>query len=82
VTHGLFIGGAGQVLHDSPLETLLVTNSVPPFRLTPETVRARLTVLDIAPLLAEAVRRLHEGGSLVELMAPRPQPSAPAQRRA
>lgn len=82
VTHGLFIGGAEQVLHDSPLETLLVTNSVPPFRLAPETVRARLTVLDVAPLLAEAIRRLHEGGSLVELAMSPPQPSAPAQRRA
>jgi ribose-phosphate pyrophosphokinase len=82
VTHGLFIGGAEQTLRDSPLETLLVTNSVPPFRVTPETVRARLTVLDVAPLLAEAIRRLHEGGSLVDLMASPAQPSAPAQRRA
>lgn len=82
VTHGLFLGEAERVLGESPLESLLVTNTVPPFRLAPETVRARLTLLDVAPLLAEAIKRLHEGGSLVELMTAAGQPSAPAQRRA
>jgi ribose-phosphate pyrophosphokinase len=69
VTHGLFVGQAEQVLQASALETVLVTNTVPAFRLTPETVRGRLTVLDATPLLAEAIRRLHTGGSLVELLA-------------
>jgi phosphoribosylpyrophosphate synthetase len=28
-------------------------------------------VLDVAPLVAEAIRRLHEGGSINELLADR-----------
>lgn len=82
VTHGLFLGEAERLLRDSPLETLLVTNTVPPFRLTAETIATRLTVLDVTPLLAEALRRLHTGGSLVELLTSAAQPSAPALRRA
>jgi phosphoribosylpyrophosphate synthetase len=45
---------------------VLTTNSVPPFRLSGE-ARARVTVLDVAPFLAEAVRRMHQGGSVVDL---------------
>jgi ribose-phosphate pyrophosphokinase len=59
VTHGLFTGDAERVLAGAGFERLLITNTVPPFRLRPQTVQAHLTVLDAAPLLAEAIRRLH-----------------------
>jgi ribose-phosphate pyrophosphokinase len=49
---------------------VLVTDSVPPFRLPPALLGNRVEVLDSAPLFAEAIRRLHEGGSLVELLQP------------
>ena len=58
-THGLFTGDAERVVREAGFERLIVTNTVPPFRLTPETAEAYLTVLDIAPLVAEAIRRLH-----------------------
>lgn len=64
VTHGLFTGDANRVLEGAEVERLLSTNTVPPFRLPPGSVRDRLTLLDAAPLLAETIRRLHEGGSL------------------
>jgi ribose-phosphate pyrophosphokinase len=67
-THGVFAGTAAQVLADSALETVLVTDSIPPFRLSPALQGRRVEVLDTAPLLAEAIRRLHSGGSLVELL--------------
>jgi ribose-phosphate pyrophosphokinase len=67
-SHGLFIGAAADVLADPALEKLLVTDSVPPFRLPPALLETRVEVLDSAPLFAEAIRRLHEGGSLVELL--------------
>lgn len=67
-THGLFTGGAGTLLEEPALERIVVTNTVPPFRLDPELVQARLEVLDVAPLFAEAVRRIHLGGSLVDLL--------------
>jgi ribose-phosphate pyrophosphokinase len=59
VTHGLFTGEAERTVTGAGFERLVVTNTVPPFRLRPQTVEARLTVLDVAPLLAEAIRRLH-----------------------
>ena len=67
-SHGLFIGAAAKVLADPALEKVLVTDSVPPFRLPPALLGTRVEVLDSAPLFAEAIRRLHEGGTLVELL--------------
>jgi ribose-phosphate pyrophosphokinase len=68
-THGLFVTGAAEAISDPALERVIVLNTVPPFRL-PESVRAdKLTVLDAAPFLGEAIRRLHTDGSLVDLLA-------------
>lgn len=68
-SHGLFNGAAPQVLADPALTGIVVTDTVPPFRLPPGPVRAKLQVLPTAPLFAEAIRRLHAGGSLSELLA-------------
>jgi ribose-phosphate pyrophosphokinase len=59
VTHGLFTGEAERTLGAAGFERLIVSNTVPPFRLQPQTVATRITVIDIAPILAEAIRRLH-----------------------
>ena len=67
VTHGLFTGDAERVVTGVDFDRLVITNTVPPFRLGAAAVQARLTVLDAAPLLAEAIRRLHEDESLEEL---------------
>ena len=67
-SHGLFIGKANQLLADPALDRIVVTDSVPPFRLDPSAVREKLIVLDAAGLFAEAIRRMHEGGSVVELL--------------
>jgi ribose-phosphate pyrophosphokinase len=67
-SHGVFAGAAAEVLADPALEKLLVTDSIPPFRLPSAMLGRRVEVLDSAPLFAEAIRRLHSGGSLVELM--------------
>jgi ribose-phosphate pyrophosphokinase len=64
VTHGLFTGDAERVVTGAGFDRLMITNTVPPFRLQPQTVEALLTVLDAAPLLAEAIRRLHRDESL------------------
>ena len=66
--HGLFNADAASVLSDPMIERVLITDSVP-LRLTPGTVLAnKLEVVSCADLLAEAIRRCHEGGSIVELM--------------
>jgi ribose-phosphate pyrophosphokinase len=67
VTHGLFTGDAERVLAGAGFERLVTTNTVPPFRLRPQTVDAHLAVLDVAPLLAEAIRRLHRDEPLEDL---------------
>jgi hypothetical protein len=73
-SHGLFIGAAAKVLADPALDKVLVTDSVPPFRLPPALLQSRVEVLDSTPLFAEAIRRLHSGGSLVELLEANPSP--------
>jgi len=66
-THGLFTGDAGRTLAEAPLEALWVSDSVGPLGL-PGPAGERLELIPLAPLLAEALRRLHEGGSLGELL--------------
>lgn len=66
-THGVFAGDASRVLGDSVLEKMVVTDSIPPFRLAPEVAERKLVVHSVAPLFAEAIGRLHAGGSVEEL---------------
>jgi len=67
-SHGLFVGDAAEVVADPVFEKVLVTDTVPPFRLPPGLVAEKLLVLDAAPLFAEAIKRIHAGGSIVELL--------------
>lgn len=67
-THGVFAANASQVLAEAPLERVVVTNTIPPFRLTSDVVRNKLIVLDTTWLFAEAIRRIHSDGSIVELL--------------
>ncbi len=68
--HGLFTGAAAEQLADPALDGILITDSVPPLRLEGTPARDRVEVVSVAPLLAETLRRLHEGGSVVELLEP------------
>lgn len=58
--HGLFTGAAGEVLGDERLASIVVTESVPAFRL-PATaaVRSKLVVASAAPLFARAISASH-----------------------
>lgn len=67
-THGIFVGDAAKVVADPAFDSIVVTNTIPPFRLPADLAEKRLTVLDATPLFAEAINRIHSGGSLVELM--------------
>jgi len=67
VTHGVFAGQGSRTLPaESELDQLAVTNTVPPTGFTGKAVGGRLAVLDVAPLLAEAVRRDWGGDSMPE----------------
>ena len=67
-SHGIFVGAANRLLSGTELDQVVVTDSIPPFRLDQDLVRNNLTVLSAVPLFAEAIRRIHAGGSLVELL--------------
>lgn len=69
-THGLFIGGAPELLADPNLSQVVVTATVPPFGIAPKWLGRKVVVLDVAPLLAAALERLHDDGSIVELLEP------------
>ncbi|MGA8816860.1 MAG: ribose-phosphate diphosphokinase [Xanthobacteraceae bacterium] len=68
VTHGLFMPGAETVLADPAIDRVVITDAVPAFRLGSGAARAKLDILPVAPLLAEAVRRLHAGDTLGDLL--------------
>jgi ribose-phosphate pyrophosphokinase len=58
-SHGLFSEKAKDVLSRPHLTKVVVTNTVPPFRLPPDVVREKIIVLDAAKLFAEAIHRIH-----------------------
>ena len=67
-SHGVFGGKATETLSNPALEEIVVTNTIPPFRLASDLVQRKLKVLDASQLFAEAIRRIHSGGSIVELL--------------
>jgi ribose-phosphate pyrophosphokinase len=67
VTHGLFMPGASQVIADPAIDRFVVTDSVPPFRLE-ASARGKIDTIAVAPLLAETIRRLHDGRALTDLL--------------
>ncbi len=69
-THGLFTGDANTILADAALERIVIADTVAPFRLVEGALKAKVTVLSCAALFAEAIRRLHVGGSITDLLEP------------
>ncbi len=63
-THAILSGSALQRIASSPIQELLVTNTIP---LGPEQLSEKIKVLSVAPLIAEAILRIHREHSLSEL---------------
>ena len=63
-THGVFSGGALHRLQSSSLSRVVAMDTIP---LTPESEVSKLTRLPIAPLLGEAIRRIHVNESVSSL---------------
>jgi len=62
-THGVLSGPAMERIERSPLDRLLVTDSLP----MPEGASAKIESISVAPLLGEAIQRIHTGRSVGEL---------------
>jgi ribose-phosphate pyrophosphokinase len=65
-THGVFSNGALDRIEASPITEVIVTDTIP---LPPNANRDRITVLSIAPLFGEAIRRIHRGESVGALFS-------------
>lgn len=63
-THAVLSGPANQRLDDSPIERLIVTNSIPQ---DPKMISKKVTILSVAKLLGEAIARIHDDTSVSEL---------------
>jgi ribose-phosphate pyrophosphokinase len=64
-THAVLSGPAIQRINDSALDELIATNSIALDSKQQEC--KKLTVLSVAPLLADAITRIHEETSLSSL---------------
>ncbi|MBS1188848.1 MAG: ribose-phosphate pyrophosphokinase [Rhodocyclaceae bacterium] len=67
-SHGVFSADAGKVLADPAIDQVVITDSIPPFRLSPDLVQAKVAVLSAAPLFARAIAVMHGGGSITEVL--------------
>lgn len=68
VTHALFAQGADMVLADPAIDRFVVTDSVSVARAGPAATHQKIERIAVAPLLAETIRRLHQGAPLTDLL--------------
>ena len=67
-THGVLCGPAIERLRDAPVDSIIVTDTIP---ITAEKQLPNLVQLSVAPLLAEAIKRIHHDQSISELFRER-----------
>jgi ribose-phosphate pyrophosphokinase len=65
-THGVFSGSALERIAASPIREVIVTDTIP---LPADAQTDRITVLSVAPLFGEAIRRIHRGESVGALFS-------------
>ncbi|GAC1303376.1 MAG: ribose-phosphate pyrophosphokinase [Vulcanimicrobiaceae bacterium] len=65
-THGIFAGDAVRVLTESPIERIIVTNTLPN---TEALLGPKFKVLSIAQILADAIKRITANRSVSELFS-------------
>ncbi len=63
-THAVFCGDALKRLQDAPITSVVITDSIP---LRPELMLPKIRVCSVAPLLAEAIKRIHHDQSISQM---------------
>jgi len=69
--HGLFVGKANEYLDNDFIQNIVVTDTVPPFRITNPRIRRKLIIIPTTDLFASAIRRIHQNESISALIAGR-----------
>jgi ribose-phosphate pyrophosphokinase len=64
VTHGVLCGPAIERLKESPIHRVVITDTIP---LPPEKSLSKIKVVSVAPLLGEAIKRIHRNESVSRL---------------
>lgn len=63
-THGVLCGPAIDKLRDAPVDSIVITDTIP---ISAEKQLPNMRQLSVAPLLAEAIKRIHHDQSISEL---------------
>jgi ribose-phosphate pyrophosphokinase len=63
-THGVLSGPAIERIKNSSIKEFVITNTIP---LSPEKQIDKIKVLTVAPIFAEAIKRIHGEQSMGEL---------------
>jgi ribose-phosphate pyrophosphokinase len=63
-THGVLAGSAIERLDEAPIRTVALTDTIP---LGAQRMLAKIKVLSVAPLLGEAIKRIHRNESVSRL---------------
>ncbi len=65
-THGVFAGNAVQRLREAPIDSVIITDSIP---LRPDNDLEKIQTLSVANLLGEAIKRIHHDQSISEIFS-------------
>jgi len=57
-THGLFLGGAEELVASSLVDRIIVSDTIPPFRLDARLVAEKVTILPASQLIADGIRNI------------------------
>ena len=63
-THAVFCGNATTLLREAPIHEIVITNTIP---LKSNHMLPNLKIVSVAPLLGEAIRRIHRNESVSDL---------------
>ena len=65
-THGVFAGEAIKRLREAPIDSIVITDSVP---ITADRMLPNMKVLSVAPMLGRAISRIHQHESISEMFS-------------
>jgi len=63
-THGVLCGQAIERIQETPIESVIITDTIP---LPPEKAIPKIKILSVAPVLGEAIKRIHRNESVSRL---------------